>query len=396
MKIVILPFFLIAFIVNGQNAIDYYNKANVQLQYQNYAEAATLLSSAIAAKNDFADAYSMRGDCNYYLKNYDKAIADYEKDMTMKNARSSYNLACTYALSGKKDLAFKALEANLASEYKQPKRQLLNDGDLVSLRSDARWEPLINKEWYSPYELAVIDADAKMSDNDADGARQGYAKAISIDGSKARAYGSRAVLSIRAENFALSLEDLNTAIEKEPKSVYYGNRGYVNSKLGLSSQALEDYEKAVQLDPTNLVYYDLAIARYSDGNKTGALEAIRKHTAYFSKDEMGFYFGGIIASETDQFSDAISYFDQAIAVNNTISQFYMKRGDAYFLMKNYQQAVSDYNQVVTMDPNNGGAYYIRGNAKASLLDRNGACEDWKKAESLGFEDSNGYIRDLCK
>jgi tetratricopeptide (TPR) repeat protein len=82
-------------------------------------------------------------------------------------------------------------------------------------------------------------------------------------------------------------------------------------------------------------------------------------------------------------------------INNTVPQFYMKRADVYFLMKQYENAVADYTTAITLDPAYAEAYYIRGNAKGSMLNKAGACEDWKKAVELGFEDSNGYIRDLC-
>jgi tetratricopeptide (TPR) repeat protein len=380
----------------AQNAVEYYNKANVQYQYKNYDEAMRLLTRAVAIKPDFADAYALRGDCNYLLKAFDKAVVDYLADDKQKKNRSSYNLACMYALLGKKDEAFRALENHLSSEYRNHMTFIQNDGDLSSLHGDPRWETLTKKSWYSDYEKAVHDADKKGEAGDGDGAIASYTKAISIDGKNSRAYGSRAVAYLRSGDLQKSLQDLTEAIALDPKSVFYGNRGYVNNKLGNKEQSLADYEKAIQLDPTNLVYYDLAIARYMSGDKAAALDAIVKHMDYFTQDEMGYYFGGMIASETERFNESIDYYNKAIAINNTVSQFFMKRGDVLFLQKKYDEAVKDYSTVIQMDPSSGEAYYIRGNAKASLIDRAGACADWKKAQELGFEDRNGYIRDLCK
>jgi tetratricopeptide (TPR) repeat protein len=398
MKNLIVLCFLISFYqVSAQNVIEYYNKANVQSQYQNYDEAIRLLTRALAIKPDYADAYALRGDCNYYLKAYDKAIADYLQDDKLKKNRSSYSLACTYSLAGKNDDAFRALEANLSSEYKIRMSHLIQDADLEPLHNDLRWTPLTKKEWYSSYELAINEADTKIAANEIEGAIESLTLAIKIAPANAKAYGSRALMFLRTGDMQKCLDDLNAAIQADPgKSVLFGNRAYTNNKLGNKEQALADYEKAIQLDPANLVYYDLAIARYMAGNKAGGLEAIVKHMDYFTKDEMGYYFGGIIASETDHFNESVDYFNKAIALNNTVPQFYMKRGDAQFLLKKYDDAVTDYSTVIQLDPANAEAYYIRGNAKGSLLDREGACLDWKKAGELGFEDTNGYIRDLCK
>jgi|GEM_PF-5520391 len=387
---------VIAATANAQQTIEFYNKANAQSQYQNYEEAIRLLTRALALKSDFGEAYALRGDCHYYLKKYDQAIQDYLQDDKLRKARSSYSLACTYALSGRKDEAFKALESNLSSQYKVPMSHILQDADLESLKTDPRWEAIIKKQWYSDYEIALDQSNALAAGSDLVGAIESASKAIRIDPANAKGYGTRALLYLRSGDLQKCLEDLNSAIKNDPASVYFGNRGYTNNKLGNKQAALEDYEKAVQLDPTNLVYYDLAIARYSSGNKAGAFEAILKHTDYFTMDEMGNYFAGIIASETERFPEALEFFNKAIGINKTVAQFFMKRADVNFLMKQYDAAVKDYTLVIEMDSSNAEAYYIRGNARASQMDKGGACADWTKAQELGFEDTNGYIRDLCK
>jgi tetratricopeptide (TPR) repeat protein len=380
----------------SQSVFDYYNRANVQLQSKNYNEAIRLLDQALLIKRNYAEAFAMKGDCHYYLKEYPKAIENYKRAGKVKKNLGSYNLACTYALSGMADEAFETLEANLASEYKLRMTHVAQDGDLQSLHADARWEPLTKKQWYSPYEALLNDAEVSVNSNDLNAAITSLSKAIEIDATKATAYGTRAICHLRNNDLQKSLEDLNQAITLDPKSTYYGNRAYVNNKLGNVSETLADYEKAVKLDPTNLVYYDLAIARYMNGNKPHAMSAMRDHINYYPKDEMGLYFGGIISSELDLFDEALGYLNKAVEVNSTVPDFYLKRGDVFFLTKKFQEAVNDYSKVIELDPKNGGAYYVRGNAKGSLLDKKGACEDWRMAEQLGFKDANGYIRDLCK
>ena len=165
-NIVFVILALVVFNTSAQNAAEYYNKGNAQFQYQNYEEAIRLLTRAIAIKPDYADAYIMRGDANYFLKQFDKAILDYMEDDKYKKGRSGYNMACAYAQLGKKDEAFKALESHLASEHKLRWNIVTSDPDLELLRSDARWETLAKKSWYTPFETAVNNGDAKMSAND--------------------------------------------------------------------------------------------------------------------------------------------------------------------------------------------------------------------------------------
>jgi tetratricopeptide (TPR) repeat protein len=395
-SITIILFFCSYTLFSQQGVFDYYNRANVQLQYKNYDEAIRLLDQALIFKRGYAEAFAMKGDCYYFLKDYPKGIENYKKADKLKENLGSYSLACTYALSGMTNEAFKTLEANLGSEYKVRMTHVAQDGDLQSLHADARWEPLTKKQWYSAYEAAINDAEVQLNANDLNAAISSLSKAIQIDPKKGTAYGTRAICHLKNNDFQKSLEDLNQAIKLDPKSLYYANRAYTNNKLENVAEALADYEKAVQLDPTNLVHFDLAMARYTNGKKQIALSAMQQHISYYPKDETGLYFGGIIASDLEVFDESLGYFNKAMELNNTVPEFYLKRGDVFFLTKKFQEAVNDYSKVIELDPKNGGAYYVRGNAKGSLLDKKGACEDWRMAEQLGFKDANGYISALCK
>lgn len=379
----------------AQEAIEFYNRANAQLQYKNYDEAIALLTKAVLARNDFADAFALRGDCYYFVQDYPTAIENYLKDDGLKKNRSSYSLATCYSLTGNLDEAFKYLEANLGSEFKIRWSYIVADPNLEAMRKDSRWNSLSNKKWYSPSEAAMHEADEKSAANDLQGAIASETRAIELDSRNHKAYGARAILHIRMQNLDAALSDLNKAIALAPQSDYIGNRGYVYNNLGNAAQALADYERAVQIDPTNLVYYDLGMARYRNGKKAEALEALKKHTSYYTQDEMGQYFAGIVSADLKLFNESLGFLNRAIEINGGVHQFYMKRGDTYFQMKRVEDAVRDYNKVIEMAPDNGEAYYIRGNAKGTLLDKAGACEDWKKAVQLGFNDENNYIRDLC-
>ena len=61
-----------------------------------------------------------------------------------RNGQSAYNLACAYALSGKPDEAFGALDRCAAKGFLKETGNIDHmkvDPDLESLRKDPRWEP---------------------------------------------------------------------------------------------------------------------------------------------------------------------------------------------------------------------------------------------------------------
>ena len=63
-------------------------------------------------------------------------------------------------------------------------------------------------------------------------------------------------------------------------------------------------------------------------------------------------------------------------------------------LKDYKEAINDFNKVIELDPHYADAYYNRGISKYYTNDLNGACEDAKKSRSLGF-DASELIQISC-
>ena len=58
-------------------------------------------------------------------------------------------------------------------------------------------------------------------------------------------------------------------------------------------------------------------------------------------------------------------------------------------------AIEDYSKVIKLKPNDANTYVFRGLTKYNLGDINGACNDWRKAASLGYEYASQWVRDQC-
>jgi tetratricopeptide (TPR) repeat protein len=66
---------------------------------------------------------------------------------------------------------------------------------------------------------------------------------------------------------------------------------------------------------------------------------------------------------------------------------YISRGSALNKLKRFQEAMSDFNKALELDPENQEAYNNRGWAKKGLGDDKAACEDWKKSKKMGNEEA---------
>jgi len=58
-------------------------------------------------------------------------------------------------------------------------------------------------------------------------------------------------------------------------------------------------------------------------------------------------------------------------------------GTAYSKLGNYNQAITDYDKAIELNPKYGDAYYNRGNAYCRLGNSTYANEDWNMAAKLG-------------
>ena len=106
----------------------------------------SFLEKILKKKPDFLDAllvlaesYTRRGDFESGLK-IDQRLAKLCPD----DATVHYNLACSYALTGKKDLALKSLSCSIALGY-DDFDHLKKDKDLDSLQGEKKFQALLAK-----------------------------------------------------------------------------------------------------------------------------------------------------------------------------------------------------------------------------------------------------------
>ncbi|MDI6758520.1 MAG: tetratricopeptide repeat protein [Candidatus Omnitrophota bacterium] len=91
------------------------------------------------------------------------------------------------------------------------------------------------------------------------------------------------------------------------------------------------------------------------------------------------------------FNQAISDFNKAIKVDPNYSIAYAKRGLAYFEKKDTAYAISDYTKAIAINPRYEEAYYIRGLAYASQEKFEQAISDYAKAIEINPDYVQAYI-----
>ena len=101
----------------------------------------------------------------------------------------------------------------------------------------------------------------------------------------------------------------------------------------------------------------------------------------------------MIRGEYDQ---AISEFNKALEINPKDSGAYNNRGAAYMNKGQYDQAISDYTKSLEINPKDGGVYNSRGRAYYFIGKYEKSWEDFNKAEDLEYQVPPEYFDDLRK
>lgn len=116
------------------------------IQAKRYDDGLKSLQKAIDGRFFNAQTYALIGTAHIAKKTYPEAIAAFQRaiDMGQPTWPMYYNLACAYALSGRKDDAFTALGKSIDAGCKD-RQGLMTDPDLAPIRDDARFQALLER-----------------------------------------------------------------------------------------------------------------------------------------------------------------------------------------------------------------------------------------------------------
>lgn len=112
-----------------------------QLLEQGEAEKARAVFGEALAVVPLAEAYNGVGVTHYVRNEYPEALKSYQEALVVdpEFGDAYYNTACIYAVTGKKDLAFKTLQLAAKNRY-HDFSAIDDDPDLRSLHDDPRWQ----------------------------------------------------------------------------------------------------------------------------------------------------------------------------------------------------------------------------------------------------------------
>ncbi|MYB64142.1 tetratricopeptide repeat protein [Candidatus Poribacteria bacterium] len=95
-------------------------------------------------------------------------------------------------------------------------------------------------------------------------------------------------------------------------------------------------------------------------------------------------------TNTDEAKEYIKLYTTSLTLNPRIVEDYIKRGNAYSYIGEYDKAIADYSEVIKLRPDCAEAYSHRAKAHLKKTDFDKAIEDYTKAIELNPQDVDAY------
>jgi tetratricopeptide (TPR) repeat protein len=217
-------------------------------------------------------------------------------------------------------------------------------------------------------------------------AKSFYSRAIELDPRLAEAYYSRSVIFTDEGDFDRAVRDATDALSIDPTNARaLNNRGLAYIKMGYFDRALEDLNKALELDDRlSIAYFNRGVV----GNALGEFEKANNDfriaylLGYRSADLWVSWGNAMLGME--QFEEAVDRLSQAVLYDSDLAAAYAKRGYAYLrLGPTYDfQARTDLEIAIKINADILTAYTNLGLLEARVKNYNEAIKNYQKALAL--------------
>lgn len=236
---------------------------------------------------------------------------------------------------------------------------------------------VINAKPYlaEPYFYRAV---AKLSLEDYRGAEQDCSIAIDRNPFVANAYQVRGLARVYQGRYEDAMSDFREGLRREPGSnSMRHNLILCLIRLNRTQDALMAADTLVSLSPK----YTPAMAMRSDllweqGDSTGALEWANKALDVNRYDPSMLQHRGVMLARMERYEEAESDLDRAIYLDPADAGAYITRAMIRYFRDNLNGAMADYDMSIVIDPANVTGHYNRGNLRAQIGDDNRAIEDF--------------------
>ena len=200
----------------------------------------------------------------------------------------------------------------------------------------------------------------------------------------------------KVEIFKTTIEDIlqNPEISLGEKAII---EAYRLQNAGNVPEAIEKWRsiantaKGVNNDIVARAFFSIGYLHSEQNERDQALSAYDEAIALMPTFADAYTSRGVVKSSLGKAEEAIADHDEAIRLKPDFIEAYINRGSAKRALGNHEEAITDFNEVIRLNPNSASAYTYRGVSKNVLGKHQEAIIDHDEAIRLKPDFFKAYI-----
>ncbi len=328
-------------------------------QAKKFDDVIALMSAAIDANPNLEPPYRYRGMAHWYLGDCAGALPDIEKALSINP-----NYATAWADHG----LLKGCLGDKEQEFQDYEKALSLDPSLSKVHVN----------------MAV----AYYEMGDYEKALEEYNLSIAIDPYRAVSWNGKSEILGILGRFEECVDNATKGLEVHPEEyLLYSDRANCELNLKNYAAAVKDFEIYTLHNKNNPeAWYNMGNAQYKSGDPQNAIDSYGKALEL----NPSFYFAranrGIAYNKMKEYEKALSDFNTALEAGD-IPPAYSGRGETYFRLGNYDQAIADLELAVSFDSND---------VHASCLLVRSYFESERYQDALDTIETSGQLEFACE
>lgn len=368
------------------DAENLYENAVSSMDKKDYQSAIVYLTNYISSKPKKYEAYKLRGDCFYALRQYILAQQDYQKSIELKTADDKF-------ITGTKVLGAMVLGADKEAQLQNPELGNLYARLMYAQKAlnNSAYEGSLAKAY--EYNSHIYLPKPKKEDIALINCPQKYGKMLNPEGVDKYIFG--AIEDIEKGDFNEAVYKAEYIISNYPKFYLgYYLSGVAMAGLDKDNDAISAFENALKYNPYDFeslaslgqIYYTKAEKTFDSDLAQKSIEYFTQALKYNPNCYLYYYYIGLNELQSGNFDSAISKFNDAIKIksNDYNSMYY--RMIAQFIKGDYKTVVDGATKMLYRHVSNyNSVLYLRALAYNKLGNTNLALADLEKIQN-GVDD----------
>jgi tetratricopeptide (TPR) repeat protein len=392
LHIVLLLVLSINMIAQSSDRDTYFDALNY-INNQKQDSAITVLKQ----KPEFDRCMFLLADLYYQNGEVLKSVDVYKKLQANAPQKAFFELARIYA-----GLGFPEESVFYLSKYFELKNpiyysEIISYTEFEVIQKSQEWKEFWSERRYSNTELKLEEVAYLIDQNKLNDALS-ILELLNNSSSKDRIYFYFAEIYFKLNNFDESIRYLNLLLERNAANI---SALEMKMKIQLENknfeQAIISSISLMMADSYNPEYiFNHASLLFKSDRLDEAEKYINIYLDFFPEDEKANYLKTQILTNDQDYRQALINLNVLISKNSSNPQYFIERGDIYFLLESYRFAADDYSMALDIDPKSAHAWTNYGNCQHHLNNSKAACNAWQRAAGMKSREAAKMLYKHCE